>query len=72
MKNATVTLPLDEFDDMRNRERFWQDKFNRLYKVVRRYAERDSEGVWRVGEHDVVSLADDLEEYMNDYETETY
>lgn len=71
MKNATVTMPLDEFEDMRNREQFWQDKFNRLYKVVRRYAERDDEGIWRVGEHDCVSLADDLEEYMNDYETET-
>lgn len=72
MKNATVTMPLDEFDDMRSRERFWQDKFNTLYKVIRRYVERDSEGVWRVGELDCVRFADDLEEYMNDYETETY
>ena len=71
MKNATVTMPLDEFDDMRQSVRFWQDKYNRLYRVVRRYAERDGEGVWRVGEHDCVSLADDLEEYMNDCETES-
>ena len=71
MKNATVTMPLDEFDDMRNREQFWRDKFNRLYKIVRRYAERDNEEIWKVDEHDCVNLAEDLEDYMNDYETET-
>lgn len=71
MKNATVTMPLEEFFDMRNREQFWQDRFNRLYRVVRKYSERDYEGIWRVGEHDCVSLADELEEYMNDYETES-
>ena len=68
MKNATITMPFDEFEDIRAREKYWQDMYNRLYKVVRRYAERDIEGVWRVGEHDVVSLADDLEEFLNDYD----
>lgn len=68
MMNATITMPFDEFEDMRAREKHWQDMYNRLYKVVMRYAERDTEGVWRVGEHDVVSLADDLEEFLNDYD----
>ena len=68
MKDATITMPFYEFEDMRQREKFWQDRYNQLYRVVRRYAERDDEGVWRVGDRDCVSLADDLEEYMNDYE----
>ena len=68
MTNATITMPFDEFEDMRAREKHWQDMYNRLYMVVMRYAERDTEGVWRVGEHDVVSLADDLEEFLNDFD----
>lgn len=68
MKNATITMPFDEFEDIRAREKYWQDMYNRLYKVVRRYSERDAEGVWRVGEDDVVSLADELEEFLNDYD----
>lgn len=68
MMNATITMPFDEFEDMRAREKYWQDMYNRLYKVVMRYSKRDAEGIWRVGEHDVVSLADDLEEFLNDYD----
>ena len=66
MKDATITMPFNEFEDMRARERHWQGMYNSLYKVVIRYAERDEEGIWRVGEHDCVSLADDLEEFLND------
>lgn len=71
MKNATITMPYFEFEEMRQREEFWQDNYNRLCKIIRRYAERDGEGIWRIGEHDCVSLADELEDYLNDYETET-
>lgn len=69
MKDATITMPFDEFEEIRQNTEFWQNKFNRLFRVVRRYVERDDEGVWQV--NDCVSLADALERYMNDYETET-
>lgn len=74
MTNATITMPFDEFERMRDYELYqlyWQGRYDQLYSVVRKYAKRDDEGVWRVGEHDVVSLAGDLEEYMNNYETES-
>lgn len=68
MTNATITMPFDEFEDMRARENYWQDMYNRLYKVVMRYAERDIEGAWRVGEHYAVRLVNELEEFLNDYD----
>ena len=71
MINATITMPFEEFERIRNDQLYWQNRYNQLYRVIRRYAERDDEGEWRVGEHDVFSLADDLEIYMNDYETES-
>lgn len=74
MTNATITMPFDEFERIREYERcylYWQRRYDQLYSVVRKYAERDDKRVWRIGEHDVVSLASDLEEYMNNYETES-
>lgn len=69
--NATITMPFDEFEQMRNDQKYWQNRYNKLYRVIRKYVERDDEGMWRVGDHDIVDLADDVEIYMNDYETES-
>lgn len=66
MSNATITMPFNEFEAMRSREKFWQDHFNALFRIVKKYSKQDDNGVWQVGEDDVVSLADELEKYMND------
>ena len=66
----TVTMPIEEYNAICLREEFWQDRYNRLYRVVRKYVEKDSEEVWRVSKTDYASLADDLEEWFNEYEDE--
>lgn len=68
MNNATITMPFDEFEAMRRNEQFWQDRFNTLYKVIRKYVIRDEIGLWTIGDSDIVNLANDIEKYMNDYE----
>ena len=71
MMDATITMSFDEFEQMRSDQKYWQSRYNKLYRVIRKYVERDDEGMWRVGDHDIVDLADDVEIYMNDYETES-
>ena len=71
MRDTTITMPFDEFESIRRNEKYWQSKFNTLYRVIRKYVERDAEGCWTVGDHDIVSLADEIEEYMNDHECDS-
>ena len=60
----TVTMSLAEYEELDTNVKWWQDRFNSLKRVVLRYAAMDDEGVYTID--DCVSLANDMEEYLND------
>ena len=62
----TVTMPLSEFNAMEQREKFWQDNYNSLLVIVKRYAEQDENGFYTVRDDEREELANDLEDYLND------
>lgn len=62
----TVTMPLSEFISMRQREKFWQDSYNNLLIIVKRYSEQGENGFYTVRDDEREELANDLEDYLND------
>lgn len=60
----TVTMSLSEYEELDTNVKWWQNRFNSLKRVVLRYAAMDDEGVYTID--DCVSLANDMEEYLND------
>ncbi len=60
----TVTMPIEEYEDLVTNVKWWQGRFNSLKKIVLKYATMDDEGVYAIG--DCVNLANDIEVYLND------
>ncbi len=60
----TVTMPIAEYEELTTDVKWWRDKFNSLKKIALRYANRDSEEGYFI--EDCISLANDIEEYLND------
>lgn len=61
-----VILPLKEYEELKEKQNFWQNKFNVLYGVILENAERDMPtGDWRIKNQDFITLALDIEEYLN-------
>lgn len=60
----TVTMSLAEYEELDSDVKWWQGRFNSLKKIALRYANRDSEKGYFI--EDCVSLAFDIEEYLND------
>lgn len=60
----TVTMPIAEYEELTTDVEWWQGRFNSLKKIALRYANRDSDGAYFI--EDCISLANDIEEYLND------
>ena len=64
----TVTMPIEEYNAMLQRQDFWQNSFNSLYRIVSNYADKNSEGFYTINDCDQSNLATELENFLNDYD----
>ena len=64
--NITVTMPIDDYEELNRLLEHYQSERNKLHKIVLRYSERGKGGVYSI--KNIYGLANDMEEYIRDYD----
>jgi hypothetical protein len=65
-EKATVTMSLRDYEDLVSNGQFWQEKYSKLYRLVRQHAAQINDGTYYIPKSNYEPLVNAIEEYLHD------